>query len=115
MTSYVESDGHPEAHGQFLITEWYAQDTWRLATRLTLDAGLRFYYMQPTQSAGDEVAQFEPAIWSASAAPLLFMPARNPAGQRVAQDPRTGLFYPAVYIGRLVPGVGRQLQRHAGL
>jgi hypothetical protein len=106
VSSYVESDGHPQAHGQFAITEWYAQDSWRLAKRFTVDAGIRFYYMQPTQSAGDEVAQFEPANWSAGAAPTLFRPVRNAANQRVAQDPLTGVYYPAVYIGRIVPGSG---------
>ena len=106
VSSYVESDGHPEGHGQFAITEWYAQDTWRVARRFTVDAGIRFYYVQPTQSKGDEVAQFEPANWSAGAAPVLFRPARNAANQRVAQDPLTGVYYPAVYIGRIVPGSG---------
>jgi len=106
VSAYVESDGHPEAHGQFLITEWYAQDTWRVSKRLTLDGGLRFYYMQPTKSAGDQVAQFEQSLWSAAQAPTLFVPVRNAANQRVAQDPRTGQLYPAVYIGRLVPGSG---------
>ena len=32
ITEYTESDGHPSAHGQFLITEWYAQDSWRLSS-----------------------------------------------------------------------------------
>ena len=30
VTQYQESDGHPEAHGQFMNTEWYLQDNWRL-------------------------------------------------------------------------------------
>ena len=74
--------------------------------RLTLDDGLRFYYMAPTRSAGDKVAQFEPGLWSAGKAPLLYQPVLNAAGQRVAADPRTGQQYPAVYIGRLVTGSG---------
>ena len=83
VTSYVESDGHPQAHGRFTITEWYAQDTWRVARRLTLDAGLRFYYMMPTESAGDQVAQFEPDLWSAGsgASPV-------PAGEECGQPAR---------------------------
>ena len=39
ITEYTESDGHPSAHGQFLITEWYAQDSWRVKRNVTLDAG----------------------------------------------------------------------------
>ena len=69
ITEYTESDGHPSAHGQFLITEWYAQDSWRIKRNVTLDAGLRFYFMTPTQSEGDEVSTFEPSQWTSARAP----------------------------------------------
>ncbi len=105
ITEYTESDGHPSAHGQFLITEWYAQDTWRVKRNLTLDAGVRFYYQTPTQSEGDQVAAFEPGNWSSAAAPRLFQPVTTPDGRR-ALNPLTGAILPAVYIGRLVPGSG---------
>ena len=52
VTQYQESDGHPEAHGQFMNTEWYVQDNWRLKQNFTVDAGIRFYYLTPTQSEG---------------------------------------------------------------
>jgi Carboxypeptidase regulatory-like domain len=105
ITEYTESDGHPSAHGQFLITEWYAQDSWRVKRNVTLDAGLRFYYMTPTQSDGDKVAAFEPGQWSSGQAPRLFTPVSTPQG-RMALNPLTGQILPAVYIGRLVPGSG---------
>jgi hypothetical protein len=105
VTQYQESDGHPSANGEFFITEWYAQDNWRLKRNFTLDAGVRFYYMTPTRSAGDDVAAFVPGNWSAAAAPRLFQPVSTPQGRR-ALDPRTGVILPSVYIGRLVPGSG---------
>jgi len=105
ITEYTESDGHPSAHGQFLITEWYAQDSWRVKRNVTLDAGLRFYYMTPTQSEGDSVAAFEPGQWTSAQAPRLFTPVSTPQG-RMALNPLTGQILPAVYIGRLVPGSG---------
>jgi hypothetical protein len=105
ISEYTESDGHPSAHGQFLITEWYAQDNWRVNRRLTLDAGVRFYYMTPTQSKGDQVAQFEPNEWNAAQAPRLYQPIITADGRR-ARHPLTGDILPAVYIGRLVPGTG---------
>jgi hypothetical protein len=105
ISEYTESDGHPSAHGQFLITEWYAQDNWRLHRNFTLDAGVRFYYMTPTQSEGDRVAAFEPGEWSGTQAPRLYQPVSTPQGRR-AQNPLTGEILPAVYIGRLVPNSG---------
>ena len=43
-----------------MITEWYAQDNWRVKRNFTMDAGVRFYYITPTQSEGDQVAAFGP-------------------------------------------------------
>jgi hypothetical protein len=105
ITEYTESDGHPSAHGQFLITEWFAQDNWRVNRNLTLDAGVRFYYMTPTQSEGDQVAAFEPGEWNSAQAPQLYQPVATADGRR-ARNPLTGAILPAVYIGRLVPGSG---------
>ena len=105
ITEYVESDGHPSAHGQFLITEWYAQDSWRVKRNLTLDAGVRFYYMTPTRSEGDQVSAFEPGSWNSGQAPLLYQPVSTPDGRR-ARNPLTGEILPNVYVGRLVPGSG---------
>jgi len=105
ITEYTESDGHPSAHGEFLLTEWYGQDSWRMKRNLTLDAGVRFYYMTPTRSDGDQVAAFEPGQWTNAQAPRLFVPVSTPQG-RQALNPLTGEVLPAVYIGRLVPGSG---------
>ena len=105
ITEYTESDGHPSAHGEFFITEWYAQDSWRLKRNLTFDAGVRFYYMTPTQSQGDDVAAFVPDRWTATQAPSLYQPVIV-NGARVARNPLTNQTLPAVYIGRLVPGSG---------
>ena len=74
VTSYQEADAQPVGHGQFMNTEFYVQDNWRLKRAFTVDAGVRFYYITPTRSQGDEVAQFEQDAFSASAAPLLFQP-----------------------------------------
>jgi hypothetical protein len=105
ITEYTESDGHPSAHGQFFIAEWYAQDTWRLQRNFTLDAGLRFYYMTPTRSEGDQIPAFLPGDWDAAQAPTLFRPVQTAQGRR-AVNPLTGEILPAVYIGRLVPNSG---------
>jgi Carboxypeptidase regulatory-like domain len=105
VTSYSESDGHPSAHGQFINTEFYVQDNWRVKRNFTIDAGVRFYYITPTQSEGDEVAVFNPNTWNASQQPRLYQPVSTPQGRR-ALNTLTGEILPAVYIGRLVPGSG---------
>ncbi len=105
ITSYQESDAHPDAHGQFMNTEWYVQDNWRVKRNFTIDAGVRFYYITPTQSQGDQVAQFEPGTFSAGSAPLLFQPITTAQGRR-AVNPLTNEVFPLVYLGRLVPNSG---------
>lgn len=105
VTQYQEANGHPSAHALFYNTEWYAQDNWRLKRNFTIDAGLRFYYITPTESHGDQVAQFEPTQFAASSAPLLFQPISTARGRR-AVNPVTGEVFPLVYLGRLVPNTG---------
>ena len=105
VTQYQEADGHPSAHGQFVNTEFYVQDNWKLRRNFTLDAGVRFYYITPTQSEGDQVAVFDPTSFDAAQAPLLYVPVTS-GGARRAQNPLTGEILPLVYVGRLVPNSG---------
>ena len=105
VSQYQESNGHPDAHGLFMNTEFYAQDNWRIKRNFTIDAGLRFYYITPTQTHGDKVAQFEPDQFNPNQAPRLFVPALNGTA-RVARNPLTGENFPLVYLGRLVPNSG---------
>lgn len=105
VTQYTESTGHPSAHGQFSNLEWYVQDNWRVTRDFTVDAGVRFYHITPTQSQGDKVAQFVPDTWQASAAPALIQPVSTPQGRR-GRNPNTGQILPAVYIGRFAQGSG---------
>jgi len=86
-------------------TEFYAQDNWRVKRDFTIDAGVRFYYVTPTHSEGDKVAQFEPDQWLGSKAPLLYQPTLV-GTTRMAKDPLTGEIKPFVYVGRLVPNSG---------
>jgi hypothetical protein len=105
VSQYQEADAHPDAHGQFMNTEFYVQDNWRVKSNFTIDAGVRFYYLTPTQSEGDQVAAFGPNAWQANQAPLLYTPVTTPQG-RQAQNPVNGQIFPLVYLGRLVPGTG---------
>jgi hypothetical protein len=85
--------------------EWYVQDNWRANDRLTLDYGLRFYWMQPTHDQNDMASNFLPDQFEAGKAPRLYYPA-TVNGVRVALDRATGQTLPAAAIGRIVPGSG---------
>lgn len=103
VTSFQQADKRPIGHSQFVNTEFYTQDNWRPGKRLTIDAGVRFYYLTPIRSEGDQVAQFEPELFNPAAAPVLFVPTTVGTG-RGALNPVTGETKAAVYIGRPIPG-----------
>src|SRR5262245_43304209 len=87
--------------------EWYAQDNWKLSSRLTLDYGMRFYWIQQQFDESSQTANFLPDQFSAANAPRLYRPDRDASGARVGKDPITGEIVPATYIGRIVPGTGK--------
>jgi len=105
FNSYSESDALTYAWGRFRNFEWYAQDSWKLKRRLTLELGMRFSLLPPPYSVPDNVSGFVPDRWNRAKAPLLYQPAMA-AGQRVGKDPLTGATVPAVLIGAFVPGSG---------
>ncbi len=89
------------------VVEWYVQDNWKVTRRFTLDYGVRFTYDIPQYLKFDVGGNFYPDRYDRSKMALLYVPAINPANKkRMAQDPITGQFYPADYIGKFVPGSG---------
>ncbi len=100
VQSYTESTNHPHGHARYVNVEWYAQDTWKVTRRFTIDAGMRFYFIQPTWSAGDKLAAWDPALYDRTKQPPLIQPIRNAANQRVGFDPVTGQYLPAAVIGQ---------------
>lgn len=111
VDSYSESSGHPSAHGRFFNAEWYVQDSWKVNRRLAVDAGVRFYSIQPSYSANDTLAIFDAGVYSRSGQPPLLSPYVDPVSKtRVARDPSTGTLYPAVKIGAFSPATGTPYQ-----
>jgi hypothetical protein len=107
FNSYTESTSHPDGHARYMNFEWYAQDTWKITRRFTLDAGVRFYWIQPTYSAGDKLAVFEQDAYNDAQAAHLIQPYRATAGApRQGINPATGQIVSDVLIGTLAPGSG---------
>ena len=112
VNSYTESTGKPSAEGRYNQVEFFLQDNWRVHPRVTIDGGIRMYYIGSTFVAGQQVAYFDPSAWSASKAPLLYDPvcpnnaATCSATARRARNPLTGEVLNNTYVGKLVPGSG---------
>ena len=104
--SYAEASAQLEGDFRFRNVEFYAQDNWRVNSRLTLDYGARFYHDMPMYDGRDQLAAFVPSLYTNSAAPVLLRPGFDAKGAKVAVDPLTGTTYPQGFIGTFVPGVG---------
>lgn len=105
VNSYSEATSHPNAHATFTNFEWFIQDNWRIRSNFTIDAGVRFYRIDPTNSKNSQLAVFNPSAFNPANAPLLIQPVATPEGRR-GRNPLTGEIVPAVKIGTFVPGSG---------
>jgi hypothetical protein len=106
FTSYSESTDEASPDIWYWDVEGYAQDSWRISRRLTMDFGMRFYHLPPEEDLNGNMSSFNPATYSAQAAPTLYRPGFDASGKRVAVDPRTGAVAPVAQIGLYVPGSG---------
>jgi hypothetical protein len=106
FNSYTESNVRYGANMRQSLVEWFAQDSWKVSRRLTIDYGVRWTWageMNP-HKAGEQ-AVFMRNLYVAGQAPPLFNPITQ-GGVRFAQNPITGAILPGAYVGLFVPGVG---------
>lgn len=107
VNSYAESTGRPVGHGRFTNIEWFVQDNWRVAKRLTLDYGVRFYKILPVSSLGDQLAYFAASDYDRTKNAALIQPYIDPSsGVRSGRNPITGEVVPAVKIGTFASTAG---------
>ena len=107
--SYAESSGSSLGRAKIYTAEWYAQDSWKITPRLNLDLGMRFYSFIPWRLRDGEGSALALSRYDRSKAPLLYVPAIDPNGRRVAQNPITKQFAPTPLIGAIVPNSGTRL------
>ncbi len=68
FSSFDQSTARPWGFFRYNQFEFYAQDTWQMFPRLTLDYGMRFAWIPPQYDAKNQVALFVPADYSAASA-----------------------------------------------
>jgi Carboxypeptidase regulatory-like domain/TonB-dependent Receptor Plug Domain len=117
-----------EQASKFAIPEWryknyefYVQDNWKPGNRLTLDYGVRFYYLTPQWDTTLQASNFLPDQFNPSAAASLYRPVcigaspcsgsnrRGMAPSLIAAGatPTLANTVEERFIGRLVPGSNR--------
>jgi hypothetical protein len=98
--------------------EFYGQDNWKVNSRLTVDYGVRFYYMTPQWDQTLQTSTFIPGDWEASNAPRLYYPVcigaypcsgsnlRGMDPSLIGSTPSLGNTVEGRFVGRLVPNTG---------
>ena len=101
---YKEDQTVPSSWSFATDLEFYAQDTWKVNRRLTLDMGLRYSYFFPLYNALGYGSEFLPSLYNPALAPQV----NRADGSLVpgTGDPYNGIAilgssWPAVAIGRL--------------
>ena len=102
--------------------EWYAQDNWKPGRRLTLDYGVRFYYLTPQWDTSLQASNFLPDKFNPNQAAKLYTPVcigtypcsgtsnrrgMDPALIAAGAAPTLTNTVEERFIGRLTPGSNR--------
>jgi hypothetical protein len=103
---FDQSSARPVGFFRYTNLAWYAQDAWKVTSRLTLDYGARLVWMPPQFDAKNQVSVFNPSLYNSAQAVRLY-----------AHEVGGGVFDPAnpntiipdpngVLYGTIVPGSG---------
>ena len=60
FNNFSQSSARPTGYFRYNQLEFYAQDTWQLSSRFTLDYGVRFVWIPPQYDAKNQIALFSP-------------------------------------------------------
>ncbi|MCX6626761.1 MAG: hypothetical protein NTW28_03915, partial [Candidatus Solibacter sp.] len=107
MFAYGDDSTKLVNHAHYTQVEWYVQDTWKVARRLTLDYGLRFYRVGDLNSARNTLGLFDTSAYDGNKAGQLLYPGCStpsatttcPTANKIAINPKTGATFPYVRQG----------------
>ena len=120
FNTYQQADSFLYPEYVYKNLEWYGQDNWKVNSRLTVDYGVRFYYMTPQWDQTLQASTFLPDEWSAAAALRLYSPVcigaypcsgsnlRGIDPALAGTPPTTGNTVEGRFVGRLVPSTGER-------
>lgn len=120
--SYTETQFRPHTNIEQDMLQWYAQDQWKVNSRLSLSYGIRWGWHTPFYQRDKVGSSFDPSLWDAANPPIFYMPwctvavtaAACPTANRFAVDPRlivngtvpAGALRPSSLVRTYVPGSG---------
>ncbi len=119
--NYIQASKFAIPEWNYNNLEWYGQDNWKASKKLTLDYGVRFYYLTPQWDKTLQASTFLPGQFNAAQAAKLFRPVcigaypcsgsnrrgMDPTLVNSGVTPSLGNTVEERFIGRLVPGSNR--------
>src|SRR5690606_8288743 len=103
--SYVENTNPTKPSATSVNIDWFAQDSWKVNRRLTLEIGLRVAYFTPWDQTDGLQSSWALDRYTPGGFPQLFQPGLD-NGVRVAVNPLTGETLNSAFIGAFVPNSG---------
>ncbi len=104
--AYGDDNKKQVNHAHYQQVEWFAQDTWKVTRRFTLDYGVRFHRVGDLYSQGATLGFFAKEDYNASKVGQLLFPACSvqtsgtcPSASRISINPVTGVKFPYVRQG----------------